>query len=287
MFWIYHNGKILPEDEVRIPITDRSYLYGEGLFETMLAHRGKIPFFIEHMERLQLGMQALEFSYRFSQVDLQSALEQLLHKNDLQEASLRLSLSRENTAIGQRQASQNYHLIVFPQIFADNSLNSVEEIKSYRVTLETKYKICSSRLSQYKTSNYLFYLDTHQCAREAGFDEALICNNQNEIIEGTTTNLFCFLDGQWITPSAAQGPLLGVGRRILIELMKKNHIAIEEKAVTLSELKASQTIVLTNAIHGPIFVKSLNEQGFENPKSKSRAIYLKKLWLDKINDRLK
>ncbi len=89
MFWVYHNGKILPENEVSIPITDRSYLYGEGLFETMRVFDGSLPFFAEHIERLKSGMKALQFTYEFSESNLKSSLEQLLHKNNLQNASLR------------------------------------------------------------------------------------------------------------------------------------------------------------------------------------------------------
>ncbi len=153
------------------------------------------------------------------------------------------------------------------------------------VTLEKNFFISPNPLSAHKTSNYLFYLYGYQRARKKGFDEILFCNPEHEIIEGATTNIFCFLNKKWITPPSDQGPLMGVGRHLLIELIKKNRLTIEEKKITETDLKKAQAIILTNAVYGPIYVHSLENKKSENNEGLEAAKLLNKLWHQEVKQR--
>src|SRR5436190_7089804 len=98
--FVYFNGLLRHESEVSVSMLDRSYLYGEGLFETMKASQGFIPFMQEHLNRLFKGMDLMQMHLDISGAKLEFALYQTLHHNRLMNAYLHLPLSRENLEIG-------------------------------------------------------------------------------------------------------------------------------------------------------------------------------------------
>jgi branched-chain amino acid aminotransferase len=243
---VYFNGLLRHEHEVNLSILDRSYLYGEGLFETMRATQGFIPFLQEHLSRLFKGLDLLQMHLDISGAKVEFALYQTLHHNRLKNAALRMTLSRENVDVGDWEPGENTNLIVVarplpripPRLYAQGcSAHLVED-----------YRIAPDRLCQVKTTNYLRQLLAWRKAKEKGADEALLTNTSGRLVEGATTNLFLFDGEKYLTPSLEEGILPGVTRQILIDLMVKTRLPHEERGITLDDLFRAKEAFLTNSI---------------------------------------
>src|SRR5688500_3529439 len=91
---VFLNGEFVPEEQARISIFDRGFLYGDGLFETLRVHRGRIFQWSEHAERLSRGVNTLRIPVAWKPQELRRFAETLLEKNGATDAILRLNVSR-------------------------------------------------------------------------------------------------------------------------------------------------------------------------------------------------
>src|SRR5262249_6212778 len=91
---VFLNGKFVPEEQALVSVFDRSFLYGDGLFETCLVCNGKPFRWNQHLERLQRGADFLRIRVPFTAAELGTFAEQLLQENRTKDALLRLTLSR-------------------------------------------------------------------------------------------------------------------------------------------------------------------------------------------------
>lgn len=243
---VYFNGMLLSETEVGLPLTDRSYLYGEGLFETMKAVNGCIPFLPEHLDRLFQSLETLRFRINVSAAKLEFAVYQTLFHNSLRDAYIRLNLSRENRELGDPEPGEKFNLVVIVKPLRKLAKKLLEQ--GCQAILFPDFKVCPSPLTRVKTTNYLPYIVAKRFAREQGADEALLCNQEGNLAEGASSNLFVYHRREWITPPVSDGALPGVLRRVILELMKRHGISHAERSISPNDLAGAEEAFLTNAI---------------------------------------
>ncbi|HEY0305610.1 MAG TPA: aminotransferase class IV, partial [Longimicrobiales bacterium] len=98
---VYLNGEWLPQENARIPITDRGFLLADGVFETARLHQGRYFRLAQHFERLEESARTLEIG-----LPTRAALEQLANeiaaRNQLTEGSLRITITRGSGGTGLR-----------------------------------------------------------------------------------------------------------------------------------------------------------------------------------------
>src|SRR5262245_53062585 len=91
---VFLNGQFVDEEQALISVFDRGFLYGDGLFETMRICNGR-PFRWElHLDRLLGGLEFLKIKPPWSRKELRSFADELVHRNQMREALLRLTVSR-------------------------------------------------------------------------------------------------------------------------------------------------------------------------------------------------
>jgi branched-chain amino acid aminotransferase len=117
-------------------------------------------------------------------------------------------------------------------------------------------------------------------------DEAILTNGAGKIVEGSSTNIFLFDGKQWITPPHSDGPLLGITRKTVIELCKKNGIPCVEKSITTDQLTLAQEIILTNSIKEILPLTRVNYQTIGNGKIGEQTRRLQELFRDEIQYRI-
>src|SRR6266581_4925467 len=91
---VFLNGQFVPEDQALVSIFDRSFLYGDGLFETIRVHAGKPFRWQQHVERLQRGAEILRLRLPYGPAEIRAFADQLIELNRMPESLLRLQLSR-------------------------------------------------------------------------------------------------------------------------------------------------------------------------------------------------
>lgn len=219
-----------------IPVSDRGFLYGDGLFETLLAVDGQVPLLPLHLERLAGSAEALGIPCDRRQVA--DAVMSLARPGG--EQAIRISLSRgEAEARGYAPpAGARPTLLVTAQPYRRPSDPLTAIIASLRVNP-------ASPLVRHKSLSALEKVIARAEAARAGVDEALLLNLEGRLAEGAAANLFLFDEGRWLTPPLAEGCLPGVMRRQMIA-----RTGAQEVPVTPSAVRGAEGVYLTSALMG-------------------------------------
>lgn len=285
MIWkAWVNGEIIPEEQVQLPLTDRSYLYGEGLFESMRAFEGQVPFLLEHWERLQQGLSHWDVGEVLSFQELSEGVAAILAQNDLRDAYLRLNWSRDNQDLGSFTASSKSRWILFGRPLKNNPPHIDDA--GVRAMVDEGPPWLPSSQGHLKTSNYLFYLKAKEIARQAGYFEVLLLNRSKHVVEGAASNLFIWNGKKWRTPSLEEGPLAGVTRRVLMGLLQGEKQAVEEGALEMSEVEQAEEAVLCNSIMGVVPLIQIGETLIGEGKVGSQTRSLRDLYHREVQRRL-
>jgi len=244
---VYLNGDLVPADRACVPLLDRGYLYGEGLFETMRAYGGRIFALHRHLARLLSSAAELDLAIGVGEDELAQALALTLEANGLADAYLRLTVSQQCDAPGVESRAPGRFTVSaiarpLPAPAADLAGISVATLGAATAP--------PAALARHKTLSFLAYVRARAGARAHGADEALLLNSAGEITEASTANVFFVTDERLVTPSLQCGLLPGITRAIVLELARLRSLDPVERAVRPSELQACSECFLTNSIVG-------------------------------------
>src|SRR5271170_2215886 len=109
---VFLNGQFLPEAQAVVPVNDRGFLLGDGLFETMRVTGGKPFRFAQHLERMTRGADFLKIKPPFSPKELKKFAAQLIEQNQMPDAILRVTLTRGPGARGYTPNGENQPTVV-------------------------------------------------------------------------------------------------------------------------------------------------------------------------------
>ena len=244
---VYLNGSLVPRSQARISVFDHGFLYGYGLFETMRAYNGTIFLLERHLQRLRHSAEVIGFSSELVDIDLSKACIDVLKANDLQDARMRITVSRgELDSFPGSSNSGTPTVVVTARSYSPLSVQTYEQ--GFRVVVSSLRRCRQSPLSRLKTTNYLTSVLARIEAEKAGFDETLLLNEQGFLTEGSTSNLFLVNPSGLVTPSPESGILPGITRAAVIELAGALGISVTEYAIGLEALEQVEEAFLTNSV---------------------------------------
>jgi len=253
---VFLNGEFVPEERASVSVMDRSFLYGDGLFETMLVHNG-LPFrWSEHMERLERGAEFLKIRVPFTSVALLDFARELIRANRMPEALLRLTLSR---GVGIRGYSPNGadHPLVVMTLHPPPAINP-EKAPRWKLLTASFRLPAKEALAQFKTCNKLAQVLARAEAEALGADEAVLLNTDGYVVEGASSNLFWIQDSKVCTPPLATGILAGVTRALVVELCGELRVPVLENPATPGELLQAQGVFLSLSTLGVVEAATLD-----------------------------
>ena len=121
----------------------------------------------------------------------------------------------------------------------------------------------NNRFQYFKTTNRKIYSDEYQNWQNEDFFDVIFLNEKEELAEGSISNIFIKIKGNWFTPKIESGILNGIE----IDKLLKENSNIKEAIITFDDLFNAENIMLTNSLKGNTFVKELH-------LVKGRVIYL-------------
>ncbi|MCR9015451.1 aminotransferase class IV [Aquiflexum gelatinilyticum] len=242
---------------------NRGFLFGDGLFETMVYSNGKIRFGNEHLERLNEGLKIL-----FIENDGLSRLneiENLLHEIWGNKKSLRVRWNVYRSGLGKYTPEEN-HVIESLQV---QSLfpTPIQKEKAY---LSQYVFIQKTPWSHCKTLSAIHYVMANLERKSKGFDEVILKNSDGFVCEGGSSNIFWIKNGQYFTPSLDAGCIAGVGRRMIISYLKENNIPILEGLFRKEELFLADQVFTSN-VTGISYIKSIDDKVFDSQRNEYLA----------------
>jgi len=244
---VYLNGALIPHSQARVSVFDHGFLYGYGLFETMRAYHGKIFLLERHLRRLLSSAEAIGLDSRLVGIDLGKACLDTLAANGLQEARLRLTVSRgEVESFPGDSSNITPTVLVTARRYTPLPAEMYE--RGFRVGVSSLRQYSRSLLAGIKSASYLLNMLARLEAEAAGLDESLLLNEHGLIIEGSTSNIFFATSGSLVTPSLESGILPGITREVVIELAGGLGISVTGGEVRVDDLKRFGEAFLTNSV---------------------------------------
>jgi len=226
MTTVWLDGAFLAESKARIPATDRGFLHGRGLFETIRTYDG-VPFRIaDHVDRMKAS--ARRFGFPLPDADADAAIRSLCRRNGIPDAVARLTLSAD----GRLLITTRPRKPIPPAWYR----------RGAKVDIVPWRRDPRALLAGHKITSYLENILVHDDALKRGYADALFVGLDGEILEGSVSNIFLVVRGKLVTPKLA-GILPGVTRKVVLELAK-----VQERTVKLAELRTADEVFLTNAV---------------------------------------
>ncbi len=244
---IFLNDKIVKDTEGLLSTLDRGFLYGDGLFETLRAYEKK-PFRLEdHVTRISNSAQYFDISFHYTFHQIQQIIEQLLAENNLNDAYIRMTLSRGlgvNGLISTGTCTPTFVIHAKPLAAYPASLYKTG------VSLITSHirRSTTCPISCHKTLNFLTNYLIKREASEKGAHDALILNTDNYVAECAVSNIFVVEKSTVITPSLKANVLPGITRKIVLELCKENGIHASEELFELERILGADEVFVTNSL---------------------------------------
>lgn len=240
-------------DQPLFTAQNRSFRYGDGVFETIKVYKSKILFEQFHFDRLFLGLRMLQINFSFRSEELSEAIRALCETNRcLQLARVRLTVYRDN----QDQAG---YVIEATSVSQDvNDWNG----KGLAVGLFPYARKNADAFSNLKTANFLPYVLADLFAKENGLDDALVLNCFNNVADSSKANIFLLRNNEVYTPALHQGCVSGVMRRFLIDGLKEKGYRIHQEEISEQDLLSAEEMFLTNSIYDLRWVRSFKTKNY-------------------------
>jgi branched-chain amino acid aminotransferase len=263
---VWLNGNFVEDDHAAVSLRDTGLLHAAGVFTTMRSYGGKVFRLAQHLRRLRDSCEALSIPLPHDDQTLSDAAGELLSRNALTAARLRLTVTR-----GQARPDPAYGLRLEPNVF----LTAVE-LEPYPADYYqrgmTVVVVDEQKLNPYdiqaghKTLNYFSRLAGLREASQRSAGEALWFNVHNYLESGSISNVFVVKAGILLTPptphdlsdktvaDATPYPkstaLPGITRALVIELAAAAGLVVKPAALTIHDLLEADEVFLTNSIMG-------------------------------------
>ena len=246
------NGRFIPEAQAVVPISDRGFLYGDGLFETLRVGNGRPLWWNRHAERLQQGAAFLNLTLPWPPEKLRDFASKLIQQNALPESVLRITLTRGSGSRGYSPMDANNPTLAM-------TLHPLPPpASSLRLATASLRVPANDSLANLKTANKLLAVLARVEAEARGVDEALLLNNEGNVAEAAASNLFWLADGAVCTPPIADGALAGVTRQVVLEICRARNIPVREVHVRPEDLRRADGVFLTNSVAGIVPASELD-----------------------------
>jgi branched-subunit amino acid aminotransferase/4-amino-4-deoxychorismate lyase len=243
------DGRIAYEAAASVPIADRGFLYGDGVFETLRTYGG-VPFLLDrHLSRLMASCRELGIPVRGGRAGLSRAIGQLLALSCSDDCYLRIAVTRGN-GYGpwpwpRRSAAAGRAVIVLRPLEAGRGRAAG---RALRVITASLRRPDGSPLARHKTCCYLESVLARREAVRAGADEALLLNSAGRVAELAAANIFAVRGKVLLTPDLTEGALPGITRRLVIQLAARRGLACRELRLTRRMLRVASEIFATNSL---------------------------------------
>lgn len=240
---VYVNGEFLPEEDAKISVFDRGFLFADAVYEVSTVLDGKLIDNAAHLERLKRSLGELKMGSPVPVEDIAGLMQELVERNGVTEGMVYLQVSR---GPADRDfvfpAEERPSLVMFTQarVVADSpkaqkglSVVSMPDIRWRRRDIKTTQLLAQSLVKQ--------------AAAEQGADDAWMVED-GFVTEGSSNNAFIITtDGVIVTRQLSNDILHGITRRVVLEIAERENLTVEQRPFTVEEAQNAAEAFSTSA----------------------------------------
>lgn len=262
-----YNGHVISLYEPAISFSNRAFRYGDSVFESIRYTNGKIMFLADHVKRIKLSMTTLRMNVpaEFTTGNIEQLIFHLLEQNNIkQDARIRLTVFRNEGGFYTPETNDISFLIETEALETTGyQLNQ----KGLWVDVYAEIKKQINKISNLKTGSALLYVMAGITKTSLKLDDCLLVNDNGNIIESISSNIFVVKNGTLYTSPISDGCVDGVMRKQILDIAAQNKILTFEQTLTVHTLTNGDEVFLTNAIKGIQWVGQFKNKFYTNQKS--------------------
>lgn len=255
---VYLNGKFLPLDQAQVPVLDRGFIFGDGVYEVIPVYGGNLFRLEAHLQRLDQSLAGIKLMNPLTHAEWERVLRELVSRNASAaspDQSIYLQVTRgvAKRDFGLPQGIQPTVFAMSNPMLAPSA--DVHELGVAAITLEDiRWHYCHIKAITLLAANLL-----RQEALERGAVEAILIR-AGEVTEGAASNVFIVKNGSVITPPTGPKLLPGITRDLIVELCAANKVPCLERVIVEAELHGADEIWLTSSTKEILPVTRLNDK---------------------------
>ena len=243
---VYIDGHFKPRKEALVSVFDHGFLYGDGIYETMRAYGGKLFLLKKHLARLKHSADAISLKPPLPLDRIGDALNESVSINKLQEAYVRLHISRGPGELGLDPAlCAAPTMVIVAKPFHEYPAAYFERGISVAI-VATRRNHPLALPPAIKGTNFLNNILAKIEAIKAHAYEGIMLNWEGYVAEGTISNICMVKKGVLYTPHLDTGILEGVTRDLVLRLAKRNKIPVREAMLLPKDLLSADESFITN-----------------------------------------
>ena len=246
--YIWFDGKLIPLDKAKIPVTTHAIHYGTSIFEGIRAYWNLKNLYVfrlnDHVKRFRNSGKFYNITLNFSDRQIEKAVIDLCKKNKIKKSCY----IRPFYFVGQyginlhvtKKAPTHTAIFSFPfgDLFNKNGISAT--ISKWR-----KFSDLSTPTQAKMGGNYLNSILATQDAKQRGFDEAILLDQSGNVSEAPGENIFLVKNNRLVTPPLSSSALDGITRKSIITLAKDMKLKIKVRKVSKKELRLADEIFLS------------------------------------------
>jgi len=241
---VYVNGSYLPEEDAKISIFDRGFLFADGVYEVSTVLRGKLVDNARHLQRLHRSLDELQMPSPATDAEIETIQTQLIARNQLTEGLIYLQVTR---GAADRDfiypADPVPSLVMFSQV-----LEIIDRAQAKTgISVITTPDIRWGR-RDIKTVGLLAASMAKMTAKAAGAHDAWMVDEDGNVTEGSSNNAYIITrDGTLVTRQLGTEILPGITRKAVLKLAREAQIKVEERPFSVAEAQQAVEAFVTSA----------------------------------------
>tara|TARA_B100001113_G_C21115576_1_gene625191 strand:- start:231 stop:1064 length:834 start_codon:yes stop_codon:yes gene_type:complete len=270
------NDKYIDIRDAKISPLDRGFLFGDAIYEVIIAFNKK-PFELEaHVSRLKKNISTLGYSFEDT-LDIEAIIQEVIARNTFLNQVIYLQISRGTDAIRDHIPGNNLSPTIFVsshELQTDFSLSSGEKailVEDFRW-----------RKSQIKATSLLANVIYRSEAKQKQVFETILFEN-GFITEGAVSNVFCCINNKIITPPISENILPGVTRKVVLELIQDASLECMETKIPVDSFLQAEEIWVTNSTKGIIPIIELDGKKIGSGLPGKKYTQISKAFLEKLS----
>ena len=240
----YVNNKFCSLDKAQISVNDRGYQFGDAVYEVIYYKNGKFLDLEGHLKRLRISMSRIDFELKYSDSAIITIMKRLIAENNIKHGSIYIQVSR-----GEYSRDHSYFnmplkpiLVILTKKIKEDFKTIIPGIKVY-TTFDTRWSN-----PDIKTTQLLPNVLAKTKGIKNGFGEAIFLDKKSYITEGSSSNFWILNKNNILITRSLDGKILaGITRDSILNCAKNKNIKVEEKKISLDNIKDCKEAFITSA----------------------------------------
>lgn len=272
---VYVNGHYVPEDQAKISVFDRGFLFGDGIYEVTAVLQGKLIDFAAHLARLKRSIGEIGGYLQHNDADILGIHKKLIAENQLEEGLIYLQYTR---------GTEDRNFLPSDTLTPSLVLFTQAKKLDHQAALEKGLKVISVEDQRWarrdiKSVCLLPQVLAKQMAKAAGVDEAWMVQD-GYVTEGASSTAYIITEDQKIITRPNSNSILpGCTRLAILQLAKTHGLSLEERAFTMEEAYQAREACLTSASNFIVPITEIDGKPVHDGKpgpltAQLRALYM-------------